>query len=79
MRNGHGALVCPEDTLAQADGLAIACVEGHGQDGRVWPAVNLDPAVLEEHVINHATHRPNISLDSARQRVCAERPLHLDA
>jgi ATP-dependent helicase HrpB len=79
MRNGRGALVRPEDPLAQAEGLAIACVEGHGQDGRVWLAVPLDPAVLEEHVINDASYQSRVSWDGAGQRVRGERILQLGA
>ena len=45
----------------------------------MWLAVSLDPAVLEEHVINDAAYQEQVSWDMAGQRVRGERILQLGA
>lgn len=78
MRNGRGAALSMDDPLAGAEALAIARIDGHGQDGRVWLAVALDPAVLEELVITDATSHRQVRWDRASERVRGECILQLD-
>ncbi|MFN9644842.1 MAG: ATP-dependent helicase HrpB [Cyanobacteriota bacterium] len=47
MRGGRGARVHPQDPLATAEALAIAVVDGGGQEARVRLAVPLDRTELE--------------------------------
>lgn len=79
MRGGRGAILPRQDPLASAEALAIAAVDGQGQEGRVLSAVRMDPSVLEEHVIDEGEQVHRIWWDATAQRVRGETVLQLGA
>jgi ATP-dependent helicase HrpB len=79
LRGGRGAILHRQDPLASADALAIAAVDGHGQEGRVLLAVRMDPSVLEEHVIHDGEEHHRVGWDETAQRVRGEKVLQLGA
>ena len=79
MRNGRGACVHREDPHAGAEGLAIASVDGVGQEARVMLAVPLSRGQLEELALPQAVTRNQVSWDGEAERVRCEQILHLDA
>jgi ATP-dependent helicase HrpB len=79
MRGGRGALLPRQDSLSTAEALAIATVDGHGQESRVLLAVQMDTAVLEEHAVHEGEELQRVWWDGKAQRVRAEKVLHLGA
>lgn len=72
MRGGRGASVHPEDPLAAAEGLAIAAVDGAGQEARVRLAVRLDRQGLEDLAAPSLEVRRSARWDPRAERVRCE-------
>jgi len=79
LRSGHGARLHPSDPLAACPALAVAKVDGAGQDARILLAVVLPPAVLEDLATEQGVSRNDACWDPASQRVRCERSLRLGA
>ncbi|WP_159816412.1 ATP-dependent helicase HrpB [Cyanobium sp. Copco_Reservoir_LC18] len=73
MRSGRGAVLPPGDPLAAADALAIASVDGQGQEARVRLAVALSRSGLEELVAGEIEEVTEARWDGTDQRVRCER------
>lgn len=73
MRSGRGAVLPPGDPLAGAEALAIASVDGQGQEARVRLAVALRRRDLEELVADAVEDSAEARWDAADQRVRCER------
>ncbi|WP_216903737.1 ATP-dependent helicase HrpB [Synechococcus sp. CCY 9618] len=73
MRCGRGASLPPGDPLAGADALAIASVDGQGQEARVRLAVALSRRGLEELVAEEVEECTEARWDGTDQRVRCER------
>jgi len=69
---GRGARVHPSDPLATAEGLAIAAVDGAGQDARVRLAARLDRQGLEALAAGSLEVRRQARWDPQRERVRCE-------
>ncbi|WP_315861411.1 ATP-dependent helicase HrpB [Cyanobium sp. Aljojuca 7A6] len=72
MRSGRGAVLPPGDPLAGAEALAIASVDGQGQEARVRLAVVLSRRGLEELLADGIEACTEARWDSADQRVRCE-------
>ncbi len=79
MRQGHGAVVPADDPLAGAEALAIASVDGQGQQGRVRLAVALSRQGLADLAGEAAEWTTEARWDTADRRVRSERLLRLGA
>lgn len=73
MRSGRGAVLPPGDPLAAAEALAIASVDGQGQEARVRLAVALSRSGLEELVEEEIEEETEARWDGTDQRVRCER------
>ncbi|MEA5411097.1 ATP-dependent helicase C-terminal domain-containing protein [Synechococcus sp. BA-120 BA3] len=73
MRSGRGAVLPPGDPLAAAEALAIASVDGQGQEARVRLAVALSPSGLEALVAEEIEEETEARWDGTDQRVRCER------
>ncbi len=73
MRSGRGAVLPPGDPLAAAEALAIASVDGQGQEARVRLAVALSRSGLEELVAEEIEEETEARWDGTDQRVRCER------
>nr|WP_156818418.1 ATP-dependent helicase HrpB [Cyanobium gracile] len=73
MRSGRGAVLPPGDPLAAAEALAIASVDGQGQEARVRLAVALSRSGLEELVGEEIEEEHEARWDGTDQRVRCER------
>jgi ATP-dependent helicase HrpB len=73
MRSGRGAVLPPGDPLAGAEALAIASVDGQGQEARVRLAVALSRQRLEELVEDAVEEITEARWDGTDQRVRCER------
>ncbi len=73
MRSGRGAVLPPGDPLAAAEALAIASVDGQGQEARVRLAVALSRSGLEELVAEEVEEETEARWDGTDQRVRCER------
>ncbi|KEF42091.1 MAG: DEAD/DEAH box helicase [Cyanobium sp. CACIAM 14] len=73
MRSGRGAMLPPADPLAAAEALAIASVDGQGQEARVRLAVALSRRGLEELVADELEECREARWDGTDQRVRCER------
>jgi ATP-dependent helicase HrpB len=71
-RGGRGASVHPRDPLATAAGLAIAAVDGAGQEARVRLAVPLDHPGLEALAASSLVVRQQARWDPRGERVRCE-------
>ncbi|MFN9989312.1 MAG: ATP-dependent helicase HrpB, partial [Cyanobacteriota bacterium] len=72
LQNGRGATVHPQDPLAAAPALAIAAVDGIGQDARVRLAVRLEQAGLEALAASSLVVRREARWDPNAERVRCE-------
>ncbi|MFN9661716.1 MAG: ATP-dependent helicase C-terminal domain-containing protein, partial [Cyanobacteriota bacterium] len=72
MRGGRGARVPPGDPLATAAGLAIAAVDGAGQEARVRLAARLDRPGLEALAAPSLVVRQQARWDPQAERVRCE-------
>ena len=72
MRGGRGASVPPRDPLATAEALAIAAVDGAGQEARVRLAVRLDRPGLEALAASSLEVRQQARWDPRSERVRCE-------
>ncbi len=72
LRNGRGATLHPQDPLATAEALAIAAVDGFGQDARVRLAVRLDRSGLEALAESSLVVRREARWDPCGERVRCE-------
>ena len=72
LHNGRGARVHPQDPLASADALAVAAVDGVGQEARVMLAVRLDRADLADLAAPTLVVRQQARWDPAAERVRCE-------
>ena len=79
MRCGRGAQLAPEDPLAQAPALAVACLDGQGADARVHLALALPLALVEELAAGEGERLCRARWDPRERRVQGERLLRLDA
>jgi ATP-dependent helicase HrpB len=79
MRGGRGALLHPEDPLAEAEALAIAAADGEGAEARVRLAVRLELADLEGLAAEEGQETLEARWDSEAERVRCERSLRLGA
>ena len=82
LSSGRGAVLHADDPLVAAPALAIAQLDGQGQDARIQLAVPLDPARLRELAeqpggLGHAALETR--WDSGAERVRCERSLRLGA
>lgn len=73
MRSGRGAVLPPGDPLAGAEALAIASVDGQGQEARVRLAVALSRRGLEELLADGVEECTEARWDGDNQRVRCER------
>ncbi len=73
MRCGRGAVLPPGDALTGADALAIASVDGQGQEARVRLAVALSRRGLEDLVADGVEECTEARWDGTDQRVRCER------
>ncbi len=73
MRSGRGAVLPPGDPLASAEALAIASVDGQGQEARVRLAVALSRQGLEELLADGVEECTEARWDGNDQRVRCER------
>jgi ATP-dependent helicase HrpB len=73
MRSGRGAVLPQGDPLAGADALAIASVDGQGQEARVRLAVALSRRGLEQLLADGIEECTEARWDGADQRVRCER------
>jgi ATP-dependent helicase HrpB len=73
MRCGRGAVLPPGDPLAGAEALAIASVDGQGQEARVRLAVALSRQGLEELLADGIEECSEARWDGNDQRVRCER------
>ncbi|MFM7676756.1 MAG: ATP-dependent helicase HrpB [Synechococcus sp.] len=79
LRSGRGAVLHPDDPLQLADALAVATLDGAGQDAAIQLAVPLPPALLEEIALEEGETREEVSWEEAGGRVRCERSLRLGA
>ena len=79
MRGGRGALLHPDDPLADAEALAIAIADGEGAEARVRLAVRLERADLEELAAAEGQEALEARWDPQAERVRCERSLRLGA
>lgn len=79
MRGGRGAVLHPDDPLADADALAIAIADGEGAEARVRLAVRLERADLEELAVAQGQESLEARWDPQAERVRCERSLRLGA
>lgn len=79
MRGGRGAVLHPDDPLADAEALAIAIADGEGAEARVRLAVRLERADLEELAAAQGHESLEARWDPQAERVRCERSLRLGA
>ena len=79
MRGGRGAVLHPDDPLANAEALAIAIADGEGAEARVRLAVRLERADLEELAAAQGQEALEARWDPQAERVRCERSLRLGA
>ena len=79
MRGGRGAVLHPDDPLANAEALAIAIADGEGAEARVRLAVRLERADLEELAAAQGQESLEARWDPQAERVRCERSLRLGA
>ena len=79
MRGGRGAVLHPDDPLADAEALAIAIADGEGAEARVRLAVRLERADLEELAAAQGQESLEARWDPQAERVRCERSLGLGA
>ena len=79
MRGGRGAVLHPDDPLADAEALAIAIADGEGAEARVRLAVRLERADLEELAAAQGQDSLEARWDPQAERVRCERSLRLGA
>jgi ATP-dependent helicase HrpB len=79
MAGGRGAVLPDGDPLGACDSLAIAAVDGQGQEARIRLAVPLPPALLEELAAEQAQNDDQVRWEPAGERVRSERRLRLGA
>jgi len=79
MRGGRGAVLHPDDPLADAAALAIATADGEGAEARVRLAVRLERADLEEMAAAEGREVLEARWDPQAERVRCERSLQLGA
>lgn len=79
MRGGRGAVLHPDDPLADAEALAIAIADGEGAEARVRLAVRLERADLEELAATEGQEALEARWDPQAERVRCERTLRLGA
>ena len=79
MRGGRGAVLHPDDPLADAEALAIAIADGEGAEARVRLAVRLERADLEQLAAAQGQESLEARWDPQAERVRCERSLRLGA
>jgi len=79
MRSGRGAVLHPDDSLADTAALAIATADGEGAEARVRLAVRLERADLEELAAAQGQESLEARWDPQAERVRCERSLRLGA
>ena len=79
MRGGRGALLHPDDPLADAEALAIATADGEGAEARVRLAVRLERADLEALAAAEGREALEARWDPQAERVRCERSLRFGA
>ncbi len=79
LRSGRGARLPVEDPLAKSEALAIATVDGQGNDALVLLAVSLPPAVLEALAEEEGVQEHSVHWDERAERVRCERVRRLGA
>lgn len=73
LRGGRGAMLPPADPLQAAEALAIASLDGQGQEARVQLAVALSRRELEELLADAVETETEARWDEADRRVRCER------
>jgi ATP-dependent helicase HrpB len=79
MRGGRGALLPPHDPLLGSEALAIASVDGLGQEARILLALPLSRAGLRSEAERQGQWRQQARWDSQAGRVRCEETLELGA
>ena len=79
MRSGRGAVLHPDDPLADAEAMVIAIADGEGAEARVRLAVRLERADLEELAAAQGQESLEARWDPQVERVRCERSLRLGA
>ncbi|MEA5421965.1 ATP-dependent helicase HrpB [Synechococcus sp. CCY9202] len=79
LRSGRGATLHPSDPLVLAEALAVAVLDGQGQDAAIRLAVPLPAALLEELAVDQGVSVEEVRWDNTAQRVRCERSLRLGA
>jgi ATP-dependent helicase HrpB len=79
LRGGRGAHLHPSDPLAAAHALAVASVDGEGQQARVLLAVHLPSALVDALGASEGIWVEQARWDPATERVRCERTLRLGA
>ncbi len=79
LRSGSGAVVHPEDPLGEQPALAVAGVDGSGQDARIQLAVPLPLPQLRQMAEQEGQDARTARWDAEARRVRCERSLRLGA
>ena len=79
LRSGLGAVVHPQDPLGDQPALAVAAVDGAGQDARIQLAVALPLRELRELAVRNGAEALSARWDAEALRVRCERTVRLGA
>ncbi|QVL53273.1 MAG: ATP-dependent helicase HrpB [Cyanobium sp. M30B3] len=79
LRSGTGAVLHPQDPLGREPALAVASLDGAGQDARIQLAVPLSLQTLHQWASLEGSDELAARWDAQAGRVCCERSLRLGA
>jgi ATP-dependent helicase HrpB len=79
LRSGTGAILHPQDPLGREAALAVASLDGGGQDARIQLAVPLPLQTLQQWATTAGREELSASWDAQAGRVRCERSLRLGA
>jgi ATP-dependent helicase HrpB len=79
LRSGTGAILHPQDPLGREPALAVASLDGGGQDARIQLAVPLPLELLQQWAATAGHEELSASWDAQAGRVRCERSLRLGA
>ncbi|MCP9888451.1 ATP-dependent helicase HrpB [Cyanobium sp. ATX 6A2] len=79
LRSGQGAVLHPHDPLVQQAALAVAALDGEGQDARIQLALPLPLDELRHLAEEHGREETGARWDAQAARVRCERSLQLGA
>jgi len=73
LANGRGARLVAGDPLTGRDWLVAAQLDANGNEGRIWLAAPVNPADLEQYLINRVKTVTGVSWDERQAVVLARR------